>query len=283
MLREGRRAPDLVEARVDEEGPEQETEERGGGAGSGASAVTTGAPRPSGGRRPARRGGPRRGWRRRSRARGACGPRRGSPRTRTRCSRRRCRSRGAAAARASAKARSKSSSGRGRAPGIRLIRQKSRGRASRKSAPRSRRVFGVSRLHELVARLHEDARAEGEAPAARGVPRESRGGARNQYQNESLPVDSHIAKLARTLPMHQEMQGPRCANLAGFVERRRRAIMALLTTEALVLRGYKLGETSKVVVLLTRERGKVRARRPRGTRAAGPATSRPSSRCPRCG
>jgi len=35
--------------------------------------------------------------------------------------------------------------------------------------------------------------------------------------------------------------------------------MALLTTEALVLRGYKLGETSKVVVLLTREKGKVRA------------------------
>jgi DNA repair protein RecO (recombination protein O) len=35
--------------------------------------------------------------------------------------------------------------------------------------------------------------------------------------------------------------------------------MALLTTDALVLRGYKLGETSKVVVLLTRERGKVRA------------------------
>ena len=35
--------------------------------------------------------------------------------------------------------------------------------------------------------------------------------------------------------------------------------MALLITEALVLRGYKLGETSKVVVLLTRERGKVRA------------------------
>jgi DNA repair protein RecO (recombination protein O) len=35
--------------------------------------------------------------------------------------------------------------------------------------------------------------------------------------------------------------------------------MALLTTEALVLRGYKLGESSKVVVLLTRERGKLRA------------------------
>jgi len=35
--------------------------------------------------------------------------------------------------------------------------------------------------------------------------------------------------------------------------------MALLTTEALVLRGYKLGETSKIVILLTRERGKVRA------------------------
>lgn len=35
--------------------------------------------------------------------------------------------------------------------------------------------------------------------------------------------------------------------------------MAFLTSEALVLRGYKLGETSKIVVLLTRERGKVRA------------------------
>jgi DNA repair protein RecO (recombination protein O) len=35
--------------------------------------------------------------------------------------------------------------------------------------------------------------------------------------------------------------------------------MALLTTEALVLRGYKLGETSKILILLTRERGKVRA------------------------
>jgi len=35
--------------------------------------------------------------------------------------------------------------------------------------------------------------------------------------------------------------------------------MALLTTEALVLRGFNLGETSKVIVLLTREHGKVRA------------------------
>jgi DNA repair protein RecO (recombination protein O) len=35
--------------------------------------------------------------------------------------------------------------------------------------------------------------------------------------------------------------------------------MPLITSEALVLRTYKLGETSKVVVLLTRERGKVRA------------------------
>jgi DNA repair protein RecO (recombination protein O) len=44
--------------------------------------------------------------------------------------------------------------------------------------------------------------------------------------------------------------------------------MALLTTEALVLRGFNLGETSKVVVLLTRERGKVRAvaRGARGSR-----------------
>jgi DNA repair protein RecO (recombination protein O) len=45
--------------------------------------------------------------------------------------------------------------------------------------------------------------------------------------------------------------------------------MALLSTEALVLRGYKLGETSKVVVLLTRERGKVRAVA-RGARGARP-------------
>ena len=67
--------------------------------------------------------------------------------------------------------------------------------------------LGVRRLDELVARLHEDAAAEGEAPAARGVPREPGGGARNQYQDESLPVDSHIAKVARTVPMHQEMHG----------------------------------------------------------------------------
>lgn len=35
--------------------------------------------------------------------------------------------------------------------------------------------------------------------------------------------------------------------------------MSLLSSDALVLRTYKVGETSKVVVLLTRERGKVRA------------------------
>lgn len=53
--------------------------------------------------------------------------------------------------------------------------------------------------------------------------------------------------------------------------------MALLNTEALVLRGYKLGETSKLVVLLTRERGKLRAvargargRRPRYQSALEP-------------
>jgi DNA repair protein RecO (recombination protein O) len=45
--------------------------------------------------------------------------------------------------------------------------------------------------------------------------------------------------------------------------------MALFTTEALVLRAYKLGETSKLVVLLTRERGKVRAVA-RGARGARP-------------
>ena len=45
--------------------------------------------------------------------------------------------------------------------------------------------------------------------------------------------------------------------------------MALLATEALVLRGYKLGETSKLVVLLTRERGKLRAVA-RGARGARP-------------
>ncbi len=45
--------------------------------------------------------------------------------------------------------------------------------------------------------------------------------------------------------------------------------MAVLTTEALILRGYKLGETSKVMVLLTRERGKLRAVA-RGARGARP-------------
>src|SRR5262249_204785 len=35
--------------------------------------------------------------------------------------------------------------------------------------------------------------------------------------------------------------------------------MPPISTDALVLRTYKLGETSKVVVLLTRERGKLRA------------------------
>jgi DNA repair protein RecO (recombination protein O) len=45
--------------------------------------------------------------------------------------------------------------------------------------------------------------------------------------------------------------------------------MALLTTEALVLRSYKLGETSKIVILLTRDRGKVRAVA-RGARGARP-------------
>jgi DNA repair protein RecO (recombination protein O) len=35
--------------------------------------------------------------------------------------------------------------------------------------------------------------------------------------------------------------------------------MPLIASEALVLRSYKLGETSKIVVLLTRDRGKVRA------------------------
>ena len=70
------------------------------------------------------------------------------------------------------------------------MRQKSRGRASRKSAPRVEERSGVRRLHELVARLDEDAAAEGEAPPARGVPGEARDGARNQYQDESLPVDA---------------------------------------------------------------------------------------------
>jgi DNA repair protein RecO (recombination protein O) len=43
--------------------------------------------------------------------------------------------------------------------------------------------------------------------------------------------------------------------------------MPLLSSDALVLRTYKMGETSKIVVLLTRERGKVRAVA-KGARAA---------------
>ena len=57
------------------------------------------------------------------------------------------------------------------------------------------------------------------------------------------------------------------------------ALMALLTTEALVLRGYKLGETSKLVVLLTRDRGKVRAvaRGARGARSRYQSSLEPLS------
>jgi DNA repair protein RecO (recombination protein O) len=55
--------------------------------------------------------------------------------------------------------------------------------------------------------------------------------------------------------------------------------MALLTTEALVLRGYKLGETSKLVVLLTRDRGKLRAvaRGARGARSRYQSSLEPLS------
>jgi len=45
--------------------------------------------------------------------------------------------------------------------------------------------------------------------------------------------------------------------------------MPVITTDALVLRSYKLGEASKVVVLLTSERGKVRAVA-KGARGARP-------------
>src|SRR5437762_1460359 len=45
--------------------------------------------------------------------------------------------------------------------------------------------------------------------------------------------------------------------------------MPPITSDALVLRTYKLGETSKVVVLLTRERGKLRAVA-KGARGARP-------------
>ena len=45
--------------------------------------------------------------------------------------------------------------------------------------------------------------------------------------------------------------------------------MPPISSDALVLRTYKLGETSKVVVLLTRERGKVRAVA-KGARGARP-------------
>lgn len=55
--------------------------------------------------------------------------------------------------------------------------------------------------------------------------------------------------------------------------------MPLLTTEALVLRGYKLGETSKLLVLLTRDRGKLRAvaRGARGARSRYQSSLEPLS------
>ncbi len=72
--------------------------------------------------------------------------------------------------------------------------------------------------------------------------------------------------MASTIPMYQEMTVSLCylSRVCGHPPP-----MALLTTEALVLRGYKLGETSKLVVLLTRDRGKLRAVA-RGARGARP-------------
>ncbi len=56
-------------------------------------------------------------------------------------------------------------------------------------------------------------------------------------------------------------------------------LMPPIHTDALVLRTYKLGETSNVVVLLTRERGKVRAvaKGVRGPKARGKAALQPLS------
>jgi DNA repair protein RecO (recombination protein O) len=55
--------------------------------------------------------------------------------------------------------------------------------------------------------------------------------------------------------------------------------MSPFASDALVLRTYKLGETSKLVVLLTRERGKVRAvaKGARGPRSRQPAALEPLS------
>src|SRR5688572_29216501 len=55
--------------------------------------------------------------------------------------------------------------------------------------------------------------------------------------------------------------------------------MPPIHTDALVLRTYKMGETSNVVVLLTRERGKVRAvaKGVRGPKAKGKAALEPLS------
>ena len=53
---------------------------------------------------------------------------------------------------------------------------------------------------------------------------------------------------------------------------------SLLASDALVLRTYKLGETSKVVVLLTRERGKLRAVAKGARGSQEPLPARRSSR-----
>ena len=57
--------------------------------------------------------------------------------------------------------------------------------------------------------------------------------------------------------------------------------MPPITSDALVLRTYKLGETSKVVVLLTRERGKLRAvaKGARGPRSRYQSALEPCRRC----
>src|SRR5262249_34109846 len=117
---------------------------------------------------------------------------------------------------------------------------------------------GLRGLDDLVAPLHQDAPAPGEAPGAPRRPSPASQDARGPDEEDAPRPETHAPDGSTAA------RGSLLRSAAKDA-----TAMALLTTEALVLRAYDLGETSKIVVLLTRARGKVRAVA-KGARGARP-------------
>ena len=103
----------------------------------------------------------------------------------------------------------------------------------------------------------EGVRVEREAPPAEGVP--GRGpGPTESHDRDRDPPDAHGHESNATTDSPHGARPAACAKFTCLESLAARP-MPPIASDALVLRTYKLGETSKVVVLLTRERGKVRA------------------------